>query len=196
MDDSTGMKLFPMSKLWESWVVIRAVVISKNCQALSHLKSDWSDTTPELQWELQQGASVSGQQLETACSTVQTFIHWLKESVWSLPYDAIALPSAQVWPFPVEKAYPTSIAGVEMKLYHEWMQIMIVVSLAGLPCVTVPAGQDSDKNSGLPMGIQLAGPRGNDNDILHMARVYEANYQQELTRRRRSVPDPGDAGGP
>ena len=48
-------------------------------------------------------------------------------------FDVLALPSAQVWPFPVEWRWPESVAGQPMDTYHRWMQVMMPVSLAGVP---------------------------------------------------------------
>ena len=62
--------------------------------------------------------------------------------------DVLALPTAQVWPFPVEWRWPKEIAGRAMDTYHRWMEVVIVASIAGLPCISVPAGFDG---RGLPM---------------------------------------------
>ena len=39
-------------------------------------------------------------------------------------YDVLALPSAQVWPFPAEWRWPQSIAGRTMDTYHRWMEVV------------------------------------------------------------------------
>ena len=73
-------------------------------------------------------------------------------------YDALALPTAQVFPFPVEWAWPREIAGREMDSYHRWMEVVVPGTLAGCPVVNVPAGFDT---AGRPMGLQFVGrPRG------------------------------------
>ncbi len=52
------------------------------------------------------------------------------------------------------------------------MDIMTVpVSLAGLPAISVPGGKDS---SGLPIGVQLMGPRCSDANLLALAREMES----------------------
>jgi amidase len=85
--------------------------------------------------------------------------------------DFLALPSAQVWPFPVEERWPKEIAGRAMDTYHRWMEVVVLATFAGLPCISVPAGFNA---SGLPMGLQLVGrPRG-DLAVLRLALAYEA----------------------
>ena len=85
-------------------------------------------------------------------------------------FDFLALPTAQVWPFPVEWRWPKEIAGRTMDTYHRWMEVVALATFAGLPCVSVPVGFNA---AGLPMGMQLIGrPRG-DLKLLRLARDYE-----------------------
>lgn len=79
------------------------------------------------------------------------------------------VPTAQVWPFPIEWDWPKQVAGQTMDTYHRWMELVIPTSLIGLPAVAVPAGFGA---GGLPMGIQLFGPRGGDSALLSLAQAY------------------------
>ena len=89
-------------------------------------------------------------------------------------FDAIALASAQVWPFNVNMRYPTEIVTakgtVAMDTYHRWMEATIYATFAGLPCISVPAGFGAN---GLPMGVQLIGKPQGDADLLRLAAVFE-----------------------
>ena len=85
-------------------------------------------------------------------------------------HDALALPSAQVFPFSVETHWPKEIAGRRMPTYHRWMENMVYASLAGLPAASVPAGFT---DLGLPMGVQLIGrPRG-DRALLELIEAWD-----------------------
>ena len=85
-------------------------------------------------------------------------------------FDVLALPTAQVWPFPVEWRWPKEIAGRAMDTYHRWMEVVAIATFAGLPCISVPVGFNA---AGLPMGMQLIGrPRG-EMKLLRLARAYE-----------------------
>jgi Asp-tRNA(Asn)/Glu-tRNA(Gln) amidotransferase A subunit family amidase len=94
--------------------------------------------------------------------------------------DALALPSAQVWPFDAEQRWPSSIAGRAMDTYHRWMEVVIYATFAGLPCISVPVGFGP---TGLPMGMQLIGrPRG-DRALLRLAHAYERAADDVLSVR-------------
>ena len=56
-----------------------------------------------------------------------------------------------------------------MDTYHRWMEVVIPVSLAGLPALALPAGFGAN---GLPMGLQLFGANGADASVLAMGQAY------------------------
>jgi amidase len=56
-----------------------------------------------------------------------------------------------------------------MDSYHRWMEAVVPVSLAGLPCLALPAGFGE---AGLPTGLQLFGPQGADRRILRLGQAY------------------------
>ena len=89
-------------------------------------------------------------------------------------YDALVLPSAQLWPFAVDLDWPKEIAGQKMDTYHRWMEVVVPVSLIGLPSVCVPAGFGADgmAGAGLPMGMQLFGRHGDDAGLLQLAQAW------------------------
>ncbi len=73
-------------------------------------------------------------------------------------FDYLLTPTMAVPPFPVEQNYPETIAGEPMKTYIDWVAPTFILSLAGLPVASVPAGLDT---RGLPVGLQIvAGPEG------------------------------------
>jgi amidase len=60
------------------------------------------------------------------------------------------------------------------------MEVVVIATFAGLPCVSVPVGFNA---AGLPMGMQLIGrPRG-DLRLLRLARDYEAAAAEVLATR-------------
>jgi amidase len=85
-------------------------------------------------------------------------------------FDFLALPTAQVFPFSADIHWPKSINGKTMDTYHRWMEVVIGGTLAGLPVVNVPAGFD---RLGRPMGMQIIGPMGQDQQVLEFAMAYE-----------------------
>ncbi len=83
----------------------------------------------------------------------------------------LVAPVTQLAPFPVEWEYPTSVAGLPMNSYIEWMSACCRITVLGTPTLSVPAGFDA---AGLPVGAQLIGRHGGDVELLRAAAVLEA----------------------
>lgn len=82
-------------------------------------------------------------------------------------FDFLLTPCMAVPPFPVEENYPRTIAGREMKTHIDWVAPTFILSLAGLPVASVPAGLDG---AGLPVGLQIVGGPQSEEDVLALAR--------------------------
>lgn len=81
-------------------------------------------------------------------------------------FDHLLTPCMAVSPFPVEQNYPDTIAGKPMKTYIDWIAPTFVLSLTGLPVVSVPAGLD---RHGLPIGLQIVGKQFGEESVLALA---------------------------
>jgi amidase len=86
-------------------------------------------------------------------------------------YDVLLLPTSQVPPFPADQEYPTEIDGRPMETYLDWMRSAYLITVTGCPAISVPAGRTPD---GLPVGVQLVGPHGQDRRLLEIASAFEA----------------------
>jgi amidase len=161
--------VFATEKLWSSWQDIRSLFISRSLSSSfpdSILIGEKARVKKELQWEIARGKKLSDETIRSAQMIAQDWVEWLEQDVWP-HFDALALPTAQVWPFDVSLDYPHVIDGVPMDTYHRWMQNMVPASLAGLPVTTIPAGTGGPDD--LPMGLQLMGRRGDDAKLLAFA---------------------------
>ncbi len=158
---------FSASALWDSWVTLRhwAVVAEHG--------ADYDDPErralmkPELVWEIEQGMTLNARDISRAGAIRARWFETL--SLLLQEFDVLALPSSQVWPFPAEWDWPKSINGQAMDTYHRWMDIVVPVSLSGVPCVNVPVGFGKDD---LPMGMQLMARKGRDLELLNWAQCY------------------------
>ena len=158
---------FPAEDLWQSWITLRAMLNAGSKMSLYSDPEKRALLKPETQWEIEQGLQLSASAVHHA-STIRS--HWYATAARQFQkFDALALPSAQVWPFPAEWRHPTSINGITLDTYHRWMEVVIPVSLAGLPCLGLPAGFGPN---GLPMGMQLFGATGADGNILSLGQAY------------------------
>ncbi len=157
---------FDAEKLWTSWITLRSFSVAAGLEPLASQKEDLKDSA---QWELDRGLAMSAMEVHHA-SVIRS--EWFRCAANLFEqFDALVLPSAQIWPFSVDLPYPTEIAGRAMDTYHRWMHVTIPVSLIGLPCLAAPAGFGTQ---GLPMGFQLFGPRGSDRKLLSVGAAYHA----------------------
>jgi len=163
---------FSAAEIWESWLTLRAFA---NAGRLDPLYSDPAKRKllkPDAIWEIETGRALTPMQIQRA-STIRSRWYACAAEMFD-SYDALVLPSAQLWPFPVEWDWPKEIAGQTMDTYHRWMEVVVPVSLIGLPSVCVPAGfgADGGAGAGLPMGMQLFGRHGDDAGLLQLAQAW------------------------
>ncbi|TMV06450.1 amidase [Ruegeria sediminis] len=157
---------FDAERIWESWITLRSWSVATGLSPLIEKKAMLKDSA---QWELDRGLALSAMAVHHASVTRSA---WFRRAAALFEeYDALVLPAAQVWPFDVSLPYPNEIAGSAMDTYHRWMQVVVPVSLLGLPCLAAPAGFGG---GGLPMGIQIFGPRGSDAMLLSLGAAYHA----------------------
>ncbi len=158
---------FPATKLWDSWITLRSWSVAAGNSAEYADPKTRDMLKPEMIWEIERGLALSAMDVHRA-SVLRS--EWFTTLAWLFSeYDALVLPSAQVWPFPADWRRPEVIAGRKMDTYHRWMEVVIPVSLAGLPALALPAGFG---DQGLPMGFQLFGARGADRRILQLGQAY------------------------
>lgn len=157
---------FSADEMWQSWATLRSWSVAMGLAPRMGSKAEFKDTAI---WEIERGLALSAADVHRA-SVVRS--DWLKRAASLFEtYDALVLPTTQVWPFDVDIPYPTEIAGRAMDTYHRWMQVVIPVSLIGLPSLAVPAGFGAN---GLPGSVQIFGPHRGDAEILALGAAYHA----------------------
>jgi amidase len=172
---------FAMSpdEVWESWLVWRHFLVSAGLAPLAADERRRALLKPEALWEIERGLALTGPDIARAGAT-RTSFHTAMVSLFSR-FDVLALPTAQVWPFPVEDRWPRHIGDREMDTYHRWMEVTAYATFAGLPAISVPVGFD---DRGLPMGMQLIGAPRADVDVLRLAHAYEHSIGDFATGAR------------
>lgn len=158
---------FPADLLWDAWITLRTW---SRVAGLGDLYRDAAMRPllkPEIIAEIEAGLALSAADVQGA-SVIRSAWFTALAGLFAR-YDALVLPAAQVWPFPKLSRYPTEIAGRAMDSYHRWMEIVVPVSLAGLPALAAPAGFGPQ---GLPTGLQIFGPRGSDRHLLRLGQAW------------------------
>ncbi|MDR0809435.1 MAG: amidase [Gemmobacter sp.] len=158
---------FPAEQLWQAWTTLRAFLNAGAKGAWRDVPEKWAALKPETQWEIAQGSAISATAVHEA-SEIRS--RWYARAAKLFHrFDALVMPAAQVWPFPAEWRWPQEISGRAMDTYHRWMEVVVPVSLIGLPSLALPCGFGP---GGLPTGMQLFGPVGADARILAMGEQY------------------------
>ncbi len=175
---------FDPERLWQAWLVWRRALTAPIVAAALAAPGAREQLKPEALWEHD-----TAQDLDFgtfyAAAAVRSKFHTRIVDLFER-FDLLALPVAQVWPFPVEQTWPRRIGERAMDTYHRWMEVTLYATFAGLPAISVPAGFDAQGR--WPMGLQLIGrPRG-DAALLAAAAAYEALIP-DLLARRPGTPD-------
>ena len=95
--------------------------------------------------------------------------------VWSsffADHDVLLTPTMQLTAFEVGRLRPEAIEGRPVDpFFDDWCTLCLPANLTGMPATSVPAGADRD---GLPVGLQIVGPRWSDALTLRVAAAFES----------------------
>ncbi|MEX0338257.1 MAG: amidase [Arenibacterium sp.] len=163
-DVETVSPPFDAEAMFDSWQTLRSWAVGAGIANLMEKKAQLKETAL---WELERGLKMTAMEVHNA-SVIRS--DWFRAAAALFEtYDALVLPSAQVWPFEGDYEFPKEIAGIAMDTYHRWMQVTIPIGLLGLPALAIPAGFGPH---GLPMGVQVFGPRRSDAKLLALGEAY------------------------
>jgi aspartyl-tRNA(Asn)/glutamyl-tRNA(Gln) amidotransferase subunit A len=84
-------------------------------------------------------------------------------------FDLILTPTVPTTPFPIDRAGPGKKDGIRVE-DDAWTPSLYPANLTGQPAVSVPAGWTKD---GLPVGLQIIGPRLADFMVITAAAALE-----------------------
>ena len=159
---------FPKDQLWQAWLTLRSGQFSNTYKVLYADPGSRELLKPELIWEIERGSGVTAAELYNASGVRSDWYRTVNSAFEQ--WDLLALPSAQVFPFPVEQHWPQQVDDKNMDTYHRWMEVTIGGTLSSCPVISLPAGLDE---SGRPTGIQFIAPLGEDEKLLEFALAYE-----------------------
>jgi Asp-tRNA(Asn)/Glu-tRNA(Gln) amidotransferase A subunit family amidase len=94
--------------------------------------------------------------------------------VWSSffdRFDVLLTPTMQLTAFPVGLLRPVAIEGRPVDpFFDDWCTLCLPANLTGMPATSIPCGTD---RSGLPVGLQIMGPRWSDALTLRVGAAIE-----------------------
>ena len=133
---------------------------------------------PDLAWNIRQGQGHTGRDI-TAAFAELTRLHRAANAFFD-QYSVLLAPVSQVAPFDADLLWPTEIDGAPQHSYLDWMASSYLISVIGVPAISVPAGFTP---AGLPIGLQIITRSRTEKALLAVAASFEA-----ATNHGRRVP--------
>ena len=153
--------------LWPCWLTLRQTALSPG-KALYQDPSKRPLMSDNWQWEIQQGALLSQDEIGAAEQTQRAWRAELGELFSE--YDVLIAPACQVHPFASADGTPRQIQGRSLDTYHRWLEVSLPASLGNLPVISMPIPGLSPQHM---TALQLMMPSGSDQVLLSVARGVE-----------------------
>lgn len=124
-----------------------------------HADQIGTDVLTRFQW----GLEVTGVEYALARRTQVEWRHQLTQLFESI--DALVLPATPFPATPIEESDPVALSRGNLTRFTR------MFNLTGNPALVLPCGRTQD---GLPIGLQIVGAHWQEEEILHIAKAYEA----------------------
>jgi amidase len=152
----------------ESFETLRALGFVQNHG--DHYREDKDVLKDTVVWNIEQGLSLSPEQIARAWSLRTELFHRMRRFLEH--YEFLLCPVSQLPPYDVTVEWPRSVAGVPMDNYLDWMKSCYYITITSHPAVSVPAGFTGD-DPPLPVGLQIVGRYRDDIGVLRLAHAFE-----------------------
>lgn len=156
----------PKSAIQESWRVSFQVLVASIEQEIREihgidLLADHRDVIdPLFAAIVEHGRNRTVTEYKHA-DVVRTSVYEAIQGVFT-EYDLLVTPTTAVPPFEKESTGPTEIDGTPADPYLDWI-LTWPFNMTGHPAASIPAGFTDE---GLPVGLQIVGPRFSDGNVL------------------------------
>jgi Asp-tRNA(Asn)/Glu-tRNA(Gln) amidotransferase A subunit family amidase len=170
----------PMGRADEAFEIMRAVSFVPRYKPLCDQHPD--KVGPNIRANVAQGLGFSLADVGWA-HVEQTKIYRVFVALFR-EVDLVICPATSVPPFPVGQLYPTHINGEPLRTYFHWFALTYGLTLTAHPVAVIPCGLD---HTGMPFGLQLCGPMGQDRFVLGAAAALE-RFLGETPELARPVP--------
>ena len=150
----------------EAFPTLRHLSYHSSYAAMAKQRPEWIKDT--IHWEIDEAERQTAADVAHAAARQDQL--YAQVEAFFTRYDYFVLPVTQVEPFDVTMKYPTSVAGVAMQTYIDWMRSCWYVTFMANPAISVPAGFTSSQ---LPVGLQIVGRHRDDWSVLQLAHAFE-----------------------
>jgi amidase len=151
----------------EAFPILRHLSYHSSYAALARTHPDLVKDT--IKWEIAEAERQTAADVARAAARQGSM--YVETARFFEKYEYFVLPVTQVEPFDITTEYPTSVAGVAMPTYIDWMRSCWYVTFMSNPAISVPAGFSAN---GLPVGLQIVGRHRGDWSVLQLAHAFEA----------------------
>ena len=115
--------------------------------------------------------------LEVSRAEAERAVLWHRVREFMQRYEFMVWPVNPIAPFSAQEETVRSINGVPMDTYVDWGALRHLVSILGLPAISVPGGFSAD---GLPVGLQIIARHHQDLSALRFAYAYQRHTEHWL----------------
>jgi amidase len=150
----------------EAFPTLRHLAYHSNYSEMAKRRPEWIKDT--IHWEIREAERQTA--VDVARALTRQGRAYAESRAFFDRYEYFVLPVTQVMPFDVNTHYPTSINGVRMDTYIDWMRSCWYITFLSNPAISVPAGFSS---GGLPAGLQIVGRHRADFSVLQLAHAFE-----------------------
>jgi amidase len=123
---------------------------------------------PEIVWNIEQGLKLASEDVIRA--ERQRHALFTRAAAFFAAYDLLLTPATIVPAFPLERRYLDRLNGHDFGNYVEWLGIAYAITLICSPALSLPCGLTA---AGLPVGLQIAGPRLGEASVLKAGEMLE-----------------------
>jgi len=149
----------------EAFAALRGAMVRRQFRAL--VAEHRAELTPQLLWNFDRGEALSADDL-LAAEEARSRIHASFMGFFD-HHDALVIPSASVMPFSNDQEEVLEIDGEALASRIDYLAITFLISLVGLPSISVPYWGDG----ALPFGLQIVAPPWREDLLLALARRLE-----------------------
>jgi amidase len=123
---------------------------------------------PTIIANAEEGFALAG--LATSEAEERRTVLWHRVREFMEGHEFLVWPVNPVSPFPADQETVTRIGEVAIGSYIDWGALRHIVSVLGLPAISVPAGFTP---GGLPVGLQVIGRHHRDLEVLQLAFAFQ-----------------------
>ena len=101
--------------------------------------------------------------------------YWRRVRALLERHDFILTPAVGAPPFRLDRPLPDEVGGRKVERFYDVFLTAYAFSVTGLPAMSIPCGLTSE---GLPVGLQVVGPRLREDSLLLFAASFAAAHPE------------------